>query len=664
MLLAIVAFLCLTATTMAQQLTLDQLLEATCRVGVSDAYGTGTVVSHKQNLYYILTNAHVVGKNDVATVEFFTKGIKTLPIKADVVWKVYQRGTSVDFALLTIPDNAIKGWSPRVIELAPRSFSMRDGDYIKSAGCPEARWPMAWEGSALNVGSRVIFTPPPTGGQSGSGVFVQTRNASGAIETRLGAIVTWRIGDNGRSPNGYDLATGGAIPVSTLYDAIEGKVSSPGPVPNDYFLIQSPRTSDSNYLDKALGSDGKYYSVSIINGEKRAVDLPKTVSILRWPETIQARNPANPQFHAPPGLEYGYNDYGTGSTFRFGGNRRNPSPDYKAPPKDTTPLPIPDIGGILGGQDDEDSDNDNSEEIDALQATIQQLKADKKNLLDLLKNKSANIEALNAQLEEALKNGEDNKAQIESLSITIADREKEVAELTKQLKDIEINLNSTTSTSTNTTETVSYSNIQTLIGGVGGLGVLSLLGWGLYKLGVRKRIKDAMDKVEDGLQSKVTPIIGEDNASTVRGMIDALETRLGDLIEKRLSNKSSLNTTEIDNKVQDVLDSLQKIKQQAESMVVPGGQFNHPDFVAPPEQPIYQTPGQPINIKGVPGSPMERVEGLGPIVPEHPAHLYSSHEILDAIDNISRKYSSDPSLSKVNILVRQALKSPRRPSTQ
>lgn len=668
-LLAIIAVLMLSMPVQAKPLNLNQILEATCRIGVEDAYGTGTTIAHQRGFYYILTNAHVVGKFSDAEVEFFTGGAKTLPLQAKVIWRAFREGTDVDFALLTLPDTAIKGWSPRVIPLAPRAFEILRGVTLSSAGCPEARWPMAWEGAVLqDAGSRIIFTPPPTGGQSGSGVFLNVPDARGEYHTRLGAIITWRIGaSDRRNSNGYDVAAGGAIPVSTIYNAFEGRVSTPRNTPDNYTPIQTNVKKEINYREYALGSNGKYYRVSVNDkGEKVAIGLPDNVVVLRWPEDIQVRFPSNPLFSPAQGFSGRYNNRrgnndNNNNPYNFNGGRRRATPDNE--------YDLPDIGGIIGGG----GETPKLPDVDVTPRTnngdrqlisrINQLERDKANLLALLKKQDGIIANLNVKLSELLENEEYQAGQISELSIVIAAREEELAGLTETLGSTTISLNET-KIELESTENVALQ--RNVLGAFSGVGVLSVVGWFLWTMGFGQKISDKVDLVEDIIQDKIEPIIGVDNAQAARDIVERLETWLEDFISSHTSGPQEPTETTVNTKHDVDIETKLKviIEGLTNGVIEEKHPFDHDNFTPPPSKPVYQEPGQQVvSITKQPSSPPPRVEGLNPCPPEYPAHMYSSHEILDAVDYIERRYSDDPLLSKLNSLVRGALKAPRRPKT-
>ena len=235
LLISLALFCCISVTTLAEPLTLNEVLEATCLVTSSDgSTGTGTCISHKNRQYQILTAAHVVSGNSAATVEFFRRGLKTDPIPATVSWSHMTGGDNpTDFAIISVDEKHFGKHPPRVIPLVPSSFKIKVKDYIISGGCAEGRWATGWEGIITAYGEitfpngyktkGISFYPPPLKGQSGSGICVLYENKKGEIETRVAAVLVWRL--NGwkqiKNRKGFEKSKGGAIPVSTLYEIIK-----------------------------------------------------------------------------------------------------------------------------------------------------------------------------------------------------------------------------------------------------------------------------------------------------------------------------------------------------------------------------------------------------------------------------------------------------------
>lgn len=632
-LLSIIALFILSSGVEAESLSFKQILESTCRVMAIEKnddinLGTGTVIGRADGNYYVLTNGHVVENHKSVTLEFFTGGQKTIPINANVVWERYVEKTKIDFAILSFSDKAIKNWSPRIIKTVSKnqSVDLRSGKYIMSAGCPEGRWPMAYEGSILGLTKEdndiIKFTPPPTGGQSGSAIFADVLNSSGEYETRVVAIVTWRIGHTfAVGYSGYDIDEGGAISINALHDARDGRVSFGKEKMVPYLTVQE-------HLSKALGADGKHYNVyTDENGEYQAEGLPKDVRIIRWPK--EART--------PPGRNYGYG----ANPYKFGNNNGH---DYHVPDLDkifdneddshTTPIPTPPI--IIPP--------DNSNEIEQL----------KKEKIELEKQ----IEDLNKQIFSLEDSNDSYENEIRRLNKEIEKKESQISSIQNNLKEVSSRIEEVESEAQekilevraeSETTIQNFSFQRNVLGTIVGLmttgGVLSLLAWIYgYKFGGRKRIKDKLDNIEDKVEDKVSNIIGDDAAEQLRKKIDDLEKAIGDKVFGK-EEESNLKV---------VIEGLMKIIQENPPM---NPRFNHPDFAVPPG-PVYPQAGQ-IYIPTSQNAPI-RPYGLGPVPPEYPARMHSSHEIISNLEDIVSKH---PEYQSVLDLLRQHLNSPMRPKT-
>lgn len=221
----------------AEVLNANQILESTCRVTAGQYFGSGSCIKHENGKFFILTNAHVVGDNTTVYLEFFKNGRKTPPFPGQVVWKKLVEKTSMDFAIVAIDEKYFGKYPPRVAKLAPASAQAFSG-YVVSAGCPGARWPSAFEGFIINQETdRILFYPPPLGGQSGSGLYIISKDATGNWETYLKGVVTWRIGGGvpGKTTQmGYEANHGGAVLVDTLISAYGGQVAEPAKIPDHY----------------------------------------------------------------------------------------------------------------------------------------------------------------------------------------------------------------------------------------------------------------------------------------------------------------------------------------------------------------------------------------------------------------------------------------------
>jgi len=257
---------------LAKPLNLNEISQAVCRVKVGVgtlSSGTGTCIGETPDgqSYYVLTNAHVVGQQRQGTVEFFKGGYKTKLLPATVVWRAYQGGSDVDFAILTVRKSLFGDHQPRVIPLAPEGYRPQVNHYIAAVGCPGARWAQGWEGHIVtDRQSRVLFTPAPVGGQSGSGLTVLIKGQDGEWHTRVGAVLTWRIGEN-------VSVQGGAIPIGTLYSVMS----------QQHTAYQVPVNYVEMSAKYALASDGRHYQIRYDSDGGRTVTFanPNT-RVISW----------------------------------------------------------------------------------------------------------------------------------------------------------------------------------------------------------------------------------------------------------------------------------------------------------------------------------------------------------------------------------------------
>jgi len=293
----ILFFAICSSTAYGKFLSLNEIGEAACRVRVSGSAGSGTSIAADDEHVYVLTNAHVVGSSQQATCEFFRYGRKTQRLPGSIIWKAHNNRSVKDFAIIRIKKSLFGAFPPRIVELAPVDHVVKQNDYIASAGCPQARWLQLWEGHALSEASnnRVLFTPPPLGGQSGSGVFTVIDG-----DTYLCAILTWRI----------ESDKGGAIHIGNFLRAVKGEASHNNDIkiPRSWeYAAQSTQqlpTTQSAYY--ALGSNGMYYLQNFTSvGWERSVTLPvghEGTRIVTWNVILRVQCPGGrcPPFISPP----------------------------------------------------------------------------------------------------------------------------------------------------------------------------------------------------------------------------------------------------------------------------------------------------------------------------------------------------------------------------
>ena len=192
--------------------TFEDAFGAACRVSVSGARGTGFFIGAVGNDAYIVTNYHVVTKNQVGTLDFWTNGRKE-SITGRVEWRYYDADMPADFAVFVVDAEELKEIDPPYIALGGVDAKPSIGAFIISCGAPDGRFTQAWKGQVLEYfsGKTAIFSPPPVPGQSGSPIceFVDG-------ELFVTGILTWLIGEKGR-----DDSKGGAIPIMNIYQALK-----------------------------------------------------------------------------------------------------------------------------------------------------------------------------------------------------------------------------------------------------------------------------------------------------------------------------------------------------------------------------------------------------------------------------------------------------------
>ncbi len=516
---------------LARPLTLNEISEASCRVKTGSwqeqSAGTGTCIGETPDgqSFYVLTNAHVVGQSRQGTVEFFKGGYKTMPLPATVVWRAYQKGKDVDFALLTVNKSLFGNHPPRVIPIAPEGYRPQPGHYIAAVGCPSARWAQGWEGRITeDRQSRVMFVPAPVGGQSGSGVTVLVQGKDGEWYTRVGAVLTWRIGDN---PSNVQ---GGAIPVGTLYNVLNQR--------------HQARQMPVNYREVAqkyaLGSDGNHYPIFLDYDGHKTVRFGNStgVQIVSWagcnrpncpncrpssgsfpPYSWRAPSPQpSPQPQPRPGVPpytqpgnpYGVNPPSIGAPWP---GAVAPKPEEKPeveeepkadePPKNADGVVLPPL----------------SEELDELGQKYNALAAEKKAIeeklavmeSDILDQATKDQEEAQAAYEAKLKAEAEAAAAHQAMLDAEAQQEsEEVVAVVEQPKGLFARLKD---------------SVNGFVGGIlmgAGLGLLVFV-WNKF---LKKRVIQRIDSLQDYLEAQIKKKWGPELAKEARDVMEGVEDAL------------------------------------------------------------------------------------------------------------------------------------------
>ena len=527
----------------AKFLTLNEIGEASCRVNADDSRGSGTSIAHDKQFVYVLTNAHVVGNSQRATCEFFRYGRKTSPLAGEVIWRAYSEDRVLDFAVIRIPKSLFGSMPPRIVPLAPANHVVNKDDYIASAGCPQGRWLQLWEGHALSTGSqsRVLFTPPPLGGQSGSGVYTIIKG-----NTHLAAVLTWRV----------DSDKGGAIHISNFWRAIKGEVNENkfDKIPSSWKFAQdgsSPKAKkiESKLVRKrayyALGSNGYYYLQTFKDGiQWKSVVIPsehENVKVVQWnvlldvecpfgicPPFIPPRNPRDPP--PSPDPDFTIPNPGDNPDGAPGGDGEGQNPFGKVPPNYTP--------------------DESTSKIKDLENRIAELEKERVELEGTIKELNNSIKSKLAEIESLKQDSEGNRGRIQRLEQEISGHLSSLdvlnGNLSQKNKELEGSLliikNLKSDAEAGIEEvTVQRNRFGWLSGGLGGvlLWIFSLY----WKLRGKEKVKDVVeDLVDDNEEDGVAPIEEEPKESPpdlqaqpdMHALVDFLEHKVTNILDDKL----------------------------------------------------------------------------------------------------------------------------------
>lgn len=149
---------------------LEDCIDATCRVSAGSGRGTGVAFEHSQDTVFVLTNAHVVGRQTTVQCEFWRAGEVQKAVTGQVGRLMLN--DTVDVAVIAIAESQFNGALPQVIPLAPQETRVATGATVLSVGCAGATWPTAWRGKILRSQyGDLRFWPVPADGRSGAAIF-------------------------------------------------------------------------------------------------------------------------------------------------------------------------------------------------------------------------------------------------------------------------------------------------------------------------------------------------------------------------------------------------------------------------------------------------------------------------------------------------------------
>ena len=581
-LLSTCLFFFLSTPASAKFLSLNEIGEASCRVNAEDARGSGTSIAQDKQFVYVLTNAHVVGNSRRATCEFFRYGRKTAPLAGEVIWRAYSEQRVLDFAIIRIPKSLFGSMPPRIVPLAPATHVVKQDDYIASAGCPQGRWLQLWEGHALSTGSqsRVLFTPPPLGGQSGSGVYTMI-----AGNTHLAAVLTWRVDDD----------KGGAIHIANFWRAIKGEVNENQfpKIPPTWKFAGETTTNKAKRIEGktvrkrayyARASNGYYYLQTFKEGiQWKSVTIPdehKDVRIIEWNILLDIECPFGicPPFIPPQ-------------------NPRPPPPDNTDP---SFPFPNPDDppDGSPGGDGEGKNPfgkvppnyvpDDTQAKIEDLEKRIGQLEKERVELEGTIADLNTQIKAKLDEIQSLTQDASGNRSKIEKLqgeiSKHLADLQSLNGSLSAKEKELEGSLSTIDGLQKAAEAGIDEVKIQrNRLGWLsGGIGSILLWVFSLYwKLRGKKKVDEAFNSDDKEAVEEVKPDVPEPKedppvaipvtSPDMGALADFLQDKMGSILDERLgvaigevSHKMETLEQKIDSEI-----SLNLLREQTPSEVSP-----------------------------------------------------------------------------------------------
>ena len=634
----------------AKPLSLDQINESVCKVSRTGAVGSGSVVAEDESHYYIMTNAHVVGEDDTVSIRLYVNGVQSPSFSAQVTWRVYKPGSSVDIAVAKMNKSSLGQWpAPRVIELAHKGFKVKAGDVIRAVGCPHGGWPAGWTGTVLSHdGGSVSFNPAPASGQSGSCVTVEVADFTGELHTRVGVLLAWNVGgDNGQS-------YGAGVSLEQIYSALNDEVIYHS-IPQNY----TPAIHKHEHAEHVEGkhnrrcnlcgllkshhtyaSDHKYHCPDHV--------LPNHLTKLNNPTCPNGNCPINPFKILRPLIPK------KPSTPSIGGVKGSPPPIKGSVPNPTPPVVNHELEQL-------------KKELDKAQRIYVELDSLHKDLLVENDKTKEGLERL-LGVENQLNLSLDNYRKLNGLvagktgEIKVLESELiEAASNNKTLVDNYKNLEEVRSLQVNThKEEVAEQKWWTNLWGsaTGGLGALGLLGlgWSGYKKYKAKGLKglagDAKTRLIDEAKKRFDDRMG---VSPPPGSPPLTQPGPAPIYPGLLP-KNPPTEEDCNPYINHLQEQLSECNQSNIDLAKTLDSYRHGDWREPP-QVLYPKVPYGVGYQETAAPPV----GLGPIPPVMPVHRYTAQEILDAVSKVGNTHREDPVLSQVPELVRQILETPRRP---
>ena len=142
--------------------TFEDAFASTCRVCVSGARGSGWFAGYENDVCYIITNFHVITKNNAARLDFWTNG-KLESVNGSIIERAYDANLPADFACISVNADDLKKIDPPFLPIGGVDAKPSVGAIVVSAGAPDGRFVQAWKGQVLEYysGKTAVFSPPP-----------------------------------------------------------------------------------------------------------------------------------------------------------------------------------------------------------------------------------------------------------------------------------------------------------------------------------------------------------------------------------------------------------------------------------------------------------------------------------------------------------------------
>ena len=658
---------CMITTAEAKPLTMDEALEAVCRVSTSGAYGSGTVFAEDEDKYYVLTNGHVVGRSSRGHVEFFQDGYKSARIPFKTEYAAYREGTALDLAVLSVKKNFFGRYPPRVIPLAPKGTSIQPNDLVMGGGCPSAQWACYWKGRVRsNTGAVISFNAAPIGGQSGSGVLVLVKDDKGELHSRIGILLAWRVGDGAWSddgPNDY----GAGLSLKQIYEILEGNgrdhpIETSHSIVNDEKQAKRPLNTRpaKERLSRTCPNCGHKISDHVVIPEKGGLKKTAKGEFMFCPEIKFADGGVADTARYYGGIRVGELYEGNGL---FPWCPLNPCPPPRNPPQ--PPTNPPDGGGNGGGggfnpwpgrpdpgtpeppvdppidfskerQEYLDKIAGLQEKLSNLEALSESLKAELSGTTGNLQKSQDEINGLKDLLGQVEGQKQTLNSRIEQLLIFVQDKEKVIAELKDGSSHY---LDNMTNGNGNTVENVSFT-----LGGAS-LGMLALKYGVPFLLNRRRRKKKKRGEDNDDLDDRAGYDIngGCDTPPQISEPENKEYIHRHEHIHKhrhKHDNEFIMSPDECPQpQTSNEIDDLQK-----------GQHGLNPGFVGygvPVATPYHQ---QPVAAHGLPPQFIN--------IPVSSRKTVTSEQIMTVIGELTNEYQNDQTMTmgQIDTLIRQRLK--------